>query len=193
MEPPGPTEDVPAEPRLGDEKEPPEGHSVGPVSLLQAGEQQRQRPSGGKKPGMSRGQRRGQRGWGAEVTDHKSRACFLVGIPICTMGPADPRSDARTQSHKAHSQPSPFSSAPPCRYCHPPLSRGDGDPSTRCVGEQPCPGALTRPTRQSAPHKPKASCRPVSNSFFFKLRCSRSSHSRLPLQRSVKMNSRQLD
>lgn len=51
--------------------------------VFQAGEQQRHKPAGGEELGTFGDQRRGQRGWGAEATDRRSKACLPVRLPIC--------------------------------------------------------------------------------------------------------------
>lgn len=160
---------------------------MGVVLLFQAGGQQRQRPGGEKEPVTFRGQQRGQRGWGAEVTDYKSEACLPVDFPFCTVGPEDLCSSARIQPHKAHSQPSPVQH--PSLSLQPPLPARvtTGTPAHAVSGSSLAPVPQLHQLGRVHPTGL------LLFYFFFLIKMQQSSHSQLPLQRSVKMNSRRLD
>ena len=76
----GPTQELAAEPRLGDCKEPPEGQPAGTAFLLQAGQEQRQRPAWGGSLACSEGGRGASGAWStrtapvlSHVAIHKPR------------------------------------------------------------------------------------------------------------------------
>lgn len=117
----------------------------------------------------------GPAGPGAEARDPRPP----VGIPLGTRGPAGPDPGNPPRKPTRGSGPSP---APRPSHLHLPLSWGG----------RPRPAPLPRPRRLGG-GRPTSFRPPVPILFFFLIKMQQSSHSPLPLQRSVKMNSRRLD